>query len=75
MTIGTAPFYLSKLLQVYTPSRTLRSSSDARLLTAKRYKRKQNGFRSFTRYMVLTSGMTRHAMSDTVKLSLPLKRS
>ena len=51
---GTAPLYLSKLLQVYTPSRTLRSSSDTRLLTVtvsvNRYKRKQYGFRSFARY-------------------------
>ena len=38
---GTAFFYLSKLLQVYTPSRTLRSSSDTRLLTVNRYRRKQ----------------------------------
>ena len=40
-------FYLSKLLHVYTPSRTPRSSSDTRLFAINRYKRKQHGFRSF----------------------------
>ena len=29
---GSSPAYLSELLHVYTPSRTLRSSSDTRML-------------------------------------------
>ena len=29
---GSGPAYLSELLHVYTPSRTLRSSSDIRML-------------------------------------------
>ena len=47
---GSAPVYLSKLLHVYTPSRTLRSSSNTRLFAINRYKRKQHGFRSFAHY-------------------------
>ena len=47
---GSAPVYLSKLLHVYTPSRTFRSSSDTRLFAINRYKRTQHGFRSFAHY-------------------------
>ena len=47
---GSALVYLSKLLHTYTPSRTLRSSSDTRLFAPNRYKRKQHGFRSFASY-------------------------
>ena len=45
---GSGPAYLSELLHVYTPSRTLRSSSDARMLEIQQYKRKTHGFRSFS---------------------------
>ena len=34
---GSGPAYLSELLHVYTPSRTLRSSSDTRMLKIQPY--------------------------------------
>ena len=37
---GSGPAYLSELLHVYTPSRTLRSSSDTRILKIEQYTRK-----------------------------------
>ena len=40
---GSAPSYLSDLSFLYTLSRTLRSSSDTRLLRVQRYKRKTPG--------------------------------
>ena len=45
---GSGPAYLSELLHVYTPSRTLRSSSDTCMLKIQRYKRKDHGFRAFS---------------------------
>ena len=45
---GSDPAYLSELLYVYTPSRTLRSSSDTRMLEIQQYKRKTHGFRTFS---------------------------
>ena len=45
---GSGPAYLSELLHVYTPSRTLRSSSDIRMLEIQQYKRKTHGFRTFS---------------------------
>ena len=44
---GSGPAYLSELLHVCTPSRTLRSSSDTRMLEIQQYKRKTHGFRTF----------------------------
>ena len=44
---GSGPAYLSELLHVYTPSRTLRSSSDIRMLEIQQYKRKTHGFCNF----------------------------
>lgn len=41
------PSYLSDLLQLYVPSRNLRSSCDSRLLRIPSFKRKTSGFRSF----------------------------
>ena len=41
---GSGPAYLSELLHVYTPSRTLRSSSDTRMLKIKQCKRKTHGY-------------------------------
>ena len=43
-TNGSGPAYLSKLLHVYTPSRTLRSSSDTRMLKIQQYKRRLMAF-------------------------------
>ena len=45
---GSGPTYLSELLHVYTPSRTLHSSSDTRMLKIQQYKRKTHGFRTFS---------------------------
>ena len=44
----SGPAYLSELLHVCTPSRTLRSSSDTRMLEIQQYKRKTHGFRTFS---------------------------
>ena len=38
----------SELLHVYTPSRTLRSSSDTCMLEIQQYKHKTHGFRTFS---------------------------
>ena len=45
---GSGPAYISELLHDYTPSRTLRSSSDTRMLEIQQYKRKTHGFRTFS---------------------------
>ena len=46
---GSGPAYLSELLHVYIPSRTLRSSSDTRgMLEIQQYKRKSHSFRTFS---------------------------
>ena len=45
---GSGPAYLTELLHVYTPSRTLRSSSDTHMLKIQQYKRKTHGFRTFS---------------------------
>ena len=41
---GSGPAYLSKLLHVSTPSHTLRSSSDTRMLKIQQYKRRTHAF-------------------------------
>ena len=45
---GSGPAYLSELLHVYTPSRTLRSSSDTCMLKIRQYKCKSCGFHAFS---------------------------
>ena len=45
---GSGPAYLSELLHVYTPSRTLCSSSDTCMLEIQQYKRKTHGFCTFS---------------------------
>ena len=47
-TSGFGPAYLSEQLHVYAPSRTLRSSTDTRMLEIEPYKRKTHGFRTFS---------------------------
>ena len=47
---GSAPTYLSKLLRLYSPSRSLRSSSDTRMLKIQRFNRKTHGFRTFSHF-------------------------
>ena len=44
---GYGPSYLSDLLQLYVPSRSLRSSCDSRRLRIPPFKRKTSGFRAF----------------------------
>jgi hypothetical protein len=46
----TAPQYLSDIVSIYTPSRTLRSSADSRLFKIPRYNKKTQGQRSFSHY-------------------------
>ena len=45
---GSGPAYFSELLHVYTPSLTLRSSSDTRMLKIQQHKCKSRGFRTFS---------------------------
>ena len=43
-----APTYLSELIQIYKPTRALRSADDSRILKVPSYKRKTYGYRSFS---------------------------
>ena len=45
---GSGPAYISELLHVYSPSPTLRSSSDTRMLRIQQYKHKTHGFCTFS---------------------------
>ena len=45
---SSGPAYLSELLHVCTPSRTLRSSFDTSILKIQQYKRKSHGFRALS---------------------------
>ena len=47
---GSAPSYLSELLHLYSPSRSLRSSSDTRMLKLQRFNRKTHGFHTFSHF-------------------------
>ena len=44
---GTAPLYISDLLQVYVPSRSLRSAADDRLFRIPKFHREKHGGRAF----------------------------
>ena len=57
---GSGPADLSELLHVYTPPRTLRSSSDTCMLKIQQYKRKSHGFRTFSWF-----GIHSHKTLDT----------
>ena len=46
----TASSYLSELLDLYNPSRSLRSSSDTRMLKPQRFNRKTYGFHLSSRF-------------------------
>ena len=70
---GSVPSYLSDLLHLYTPSRILRSPSDTRLFRIQRYKRKTHGFRSFSQFLVHTSGILSLVISGTAQLFHHLK--
>ena len=60
---GSGPAYLSELLHVYTPSRTLRSSSDTHMLKIQQYKCKSHGFSAFSCF-----GIHSHKTLDSVQL-------
>ena len=63
---GSGPAYLSELLHVYTPSRTLRSSSNTCMLEIQRYKRKTHGFAP-SLALDPTFGIHPHKTLDTVQ--------
>ena len=63
---GSGPAYLSELLHVYTPSRTLGSSSDIRMLKIQQYKRKSHGFCAFSCFGP-TFGIHSHKTLDTAQ--------
>ena len=69
---GSAPSYLSELLHLYSPSRSLFSSSDTRMLKIQRLNRKTHGFRTFSHFAP-TSGTISPKTSGTLLLSLPSK--
>ena len=45
---NSGPVYLSELLHVYTPNRTLRSANDTRTLTIPSFRTKTFGYRRFS---------------------------
>ena len=47
---GSFPSYLSELLHLYSPSRSLRSPSNTRMLKIQRFNRKTHGFRTFSHF-------------------------
>ena len=49
--------HLSELLHVYTPSRTLRSSSDTRMLKIQHYKHKSRTFSCFGPHKITVSNL------------------
>ena len=66
---GSAPSYLSELLHLCSPSRTLRSSSDTHMLKLQRFNRKTHGFHT----LAPISGTISPKTSGTLLLSLPSK--
>ena len=70
---AVGPAYVSELLHVYTPSRTLRSSSDTRMLKIQQYNTK---LMAFTTCLTLdpTFGIHSHKTLDTAQ-PCPLLRS
>ena len=61
---GSGPQYLSDLTHVYTPARSLRSSSDIHILSTPNVKLKSYGQRSFLSTMVALHGTLCHSHSD-----------
>ena len=67
---GSAPSYLSELLNLYSPSRSLRSSSDTRMLKLQCFNRKTHGIRTFSPHTLdPTSGTIFSKRSGTLLLS------
>ena len=48
--IGSAPSYFSELLHLYSPSRSLHSSSDTHMLKIQHFNHKTHGFRTFSHF-------------------------
>ena len=46
----SAPSYLTELLYLYSPSRSLRFSTDTRMLRLQRFNRKTHGFHTFSHF-------------------------
>ena len=63
---GSGPAYLSELLHVYNPSRTLRSSSDTRMLEIQQYKR-NSWLPHFLLLWTPQFGIHSHKTLDTVQ--------
>ena len=71
---GSAPsdLLMMMMMMLYSPSRSLRSSSDTRILKLRRFDAKLMAF-ALSAISVLISGTTSPTMSDTLILSLPSK--
>ena len=63
------PSYLSDLLDLYVPTRQLRSSSDSRLLRFPSYKLKTVGFRSFSRQAPILWNALPFSLRHSVSIS------
>ena len=72
---GSAPTDRSELLHLYSPSRSLRSSSDTRILKIQRFNHKTHGFRIFSHFgtWAPTSGRISPKTSGILILFLPSK--
>ena len=69
MITGSASAYLSDLLQVYVPSRTLRSSADTRLFRVPKFRRVQHGHRAFSHSAATTWNSLPFAVRHTATFS------
>ena len=59
---GSAPSYLSELLQLYVPSRSLRSASDNRLFIIPRFNQQERGGRAFASNAAVTWNSLPHSI-------------
>ena len=64
---GSGPAYLSELLHVYTPSCTLRSSSDTRMMKIQQHKRKSHMAVVLSLALDPTFGIQSHKNLDTTQ--------
>ena len=65
----TAPTYLSELLSIYVPSRSLRSSADDRMFRVPTYNRQSHGGRAFSFSAVQTWNSLPHSVRHSPTLS------
>ena len=70
---GSAPSYLSELLHLYSPSHSLRSSSDTCTLKIQRFNRKTPMAFALSHTLAPTSGTISPKTSGALLLSLPSK--